>query len=129
MEFNLTYQKYVYNDNVYDGGIYVKKKRKNKAKEKQTKDKAKKQSPKNSFIRNIPIGFKYLSVFLISIILFIAATVVVYFQLSTAKNNVTDSIEKNQITNDMTQLALFIEQQDSIVANYMIVGSSRYEAE
>src|SRR5699024_5888169 len=46
-----------------------------------------------------------------------------------AKNNVTDSIEKNQITNDMTQLALFIEQQDSIVANYMIVGSSRYEAE
>lgn len=93
---------------------------------KKKKERKKKNTERNSFIRNIPIGYKYLSVFFISVILFLAATVIVYVQLTNAKNTVSDSLDKGQLTNDMAQLALHIEQLDSIVANYMVVGSSRY---
>ena len=89
-------------------------------------ERAQNKKAKRTFIRNIPIGIKYLSVFLVSVALFIIATVVVYNQLSIAKLDVEDSITKNELANTMTELALLVEQQDSLISNYMIVGSSRY---
>ncbi|HLS67297.1 MAG TPA: methyl-accepting chemotaxis protein [Pseudogracilibacillus sp.] len=89
-------------------------------------ERAQNKKAKRTFIRNIPIGIKYLSVFLVSVALFIIATVVVYNQLSIAKSHVEDSITKNELANTMTELALLVEQQDSLISNYMIVGSSRY---
>jgi len=88
--------------------------------------KKKPKSNKPSVFRNMPIGYKYLSVFLISIALFIVATAVVFFQLDTAKQDVENIIQKSELTNDMAQLALYIEQQDSLISNYVIVGSVRY---
>src|SRR5699024_3109904 len=88
--------------------------------------KKKPKSNKPSVFRNMPIGYKYLSVFLISIALFIVATAVVFFQLDTAKQDVENIIQKSELANDMAQLALYIEQQDSLISNYVIVGSVRY---
>lgn len=85
-----------------------------------------KPSSKASFFRNISIGSKYLSVFSVSILLFIIATVAVFLQLKNAEENVSGIIHKSQLANDMAQLALYVEQQDSLISNYIIVGNNRY---
>src|SRR5690625_2409947 len=82
-----------------------------------------------TFTRNFSIGTKYLSVFFFSILLFIVATVVVFFQLNTAKDNVHEIIQKSQLANDMAQLALHVERQDSIISEYVIVGGNKYVEE
>lgn len=102
----------------------------NKRKSASNKQKAqqrgiKKLSIKNkfTFFRNISIGTKYLSIFSISVILFVVATGLVYFQLNKAKENVNDIVEKNQMTNDMAQIALLVEQQNAIISDYIIVDN------
>lgn len=76
--------------------------------------------------RNVSIGLKYLLAFSIAIALFIAATVVVFFQLTIAKDNLKESIEMGKLTNDLGNLALFLEQKDTIVSDYILVSSSFY---
>lgn len=95
-------------------------------KKKKTTKQNKSRKPKLTFFRNISIGSKYLSVFSISIILFAIATTVVFFQLSIAKNNVNDIIEKSELADGMAQVALLVEQQDSVISDYIIVGSNQY---
>lgn len=77
-------------------------------------------------LRNIKIGYKYLIAFLISILLFVGATTVVFLQLSNAKTNVSDISEKSQLAIDLGKLALLIEEKDALVANYIIVNSLAY---
>ena len=85
-----------------------------------------KKSSKAPFFRNISIGWKYLSAFSISILLFIIATVAVFLLFKNAEENVEEIIDKSQLANDMAQLALYVEQQDSLISNYIIVGNNRY---
>src|SRR5690625_1120585 len=73
--------------------------------------------------RHLKIGGKYLLAFLISIILFITATTVVFIQLTDAKSNVSDIQNKSQLAIDLGELSLLIEQKDSLAANYIIVNS------
>ena len=79
-----------------------------------------------NFIRNFSIGTKYLGVLSLSIFLFLIATVVVYYQLTIAKNNVDDIIDKSQLANDIAQLALYVEQQNSLISDYIIIGNTTY---
>ncbi len=88
--------------------------------------KNRKKPSKASFFTNISIGSKYLSVFIISVLLFIIATIVVLFQLTAAKDNVDNIIHKSKLANDVAQLALYVEQQNSLISNYIIVGNNRY---
>lgn len=76
-----------------------------------------------TFFRNISIGSKYLSIFAISVLLFVIATGLVYFQLNKVKHDVNEIAEKNQITNDMAQIALYVEQQNAIISEYIIVDN------
>lgn len=76
-----------------------------------------------TFFRNISIGSKYLSIFAISVLLFVIATGLVYFQLNKVKHDVNEIAEKNQITNDMAQIALHVEQQNAIISEYIIVDN------
>lgn len=78
------------------------------------------------FFNNIPIGMKYLIMFLFSVILFIGATVIVYMQLSTAKEDVQSIIVHSDISGSMTDLALLIEQQDSSISAYSLAGNDRH---
>ena len=77
-------------------------------------------------MRNFSIGTKYLGVLSISIVLFLVATVFVFYQLTIAKNNVDDIIDKSQLANDIAQLALYVEQQNSLISDYIIIGNSTY---
>lgn len=78
------------------------------------------------FTRNYSIGAKYLFALSISIILFLLATAITFYQFTTAKNDVDDIIDKSQLANDLAQLALYVEQQDSLISNYIIIGNPQY---
>lgn len=106
------------------------KRKKTNAAHHQSQRKEKKKSTHKSmkkrivtFFRNISIGSKYLSIFAISVLLFVIATGLVYFQLNKVKHDVNEIAEKNQITNDMAQIALHVEQQNAIISEYIIVDN------
>ena len=80
-------------------------------------------------LRNSKIGYKFLTAFFISVLLFAVATTVVFLQLSSAKTNVSDINKKSQLTIDLGKLALLIEEKDALVANYIIVNSDSYVEE
>lgn len=99
---------------------------------KQKQDKKKKQETKkrnNSFNlfnwENIRIGYKYLISFSVVIALFLVATIIVYIQLDTVKKDVNTIIDQNELSNDLAQIALYIEQKDSYVSSYILISSSR----
>ena len=111
----------------YNGGMTMKSKLKNFFNIFRFKKRAnRKKSSKAPFFRNISIGWKYLSAFSISILLFIIATVAVFLLFKNAEENVEEIIDKSQLANDMAQLALYVEQQDALISNYIIVGNNRY---
>ena len=103
---------------------------------KKEKDKVKKTSKINKknteaglhfhFFNNIPIGMKYVTVFLFSVVLFIAATFIVYIKLSTAKNDVDSIVTNSDITSTLTEMTILIEQQHSAITSYAIVGNDQY---
>lgn len=102
-------------------------------KEKDTVKKASKINKKNTeaglhfhFFNNIPIGMKYVTVFLFSVVLFIAATFIVYIKLSTAKNDVDSIVTNSDITSTLTEMTILIEQQHSAITSYAIVGNDQY---
>jgi len=76
--------------------------------------------------RNVKIGYKFLMAFFISVLLFGAATTVVFIQLTDVKKNVNDINEKSQLAIDLGKIALLIEQKDSLVANYLILNNQSY---
>lgn len=81
---------------------------------------------KRGFLRNVSIGHKFLLIFSISIVLFSVATVVMYVQLSKANDDVVYTIDKSELADDLTQLALLVERQDSAISSYYIVDSKRH---
>ena len=78
------------------------------------------------FFNNISIGMKYVTVFLFSVVLFIGATLLVYIQLSTAKDDVESIVSNSEITSTMTEMTLLIEKQHSAITSYAIVGNKQY---
>lgn len=78
------------------------------------------------FFNNIPIGMKYLIMFLFSVLLFIGATLIVYTQLSAAKEDVQSIIVHSDTASSMTDLALLIERQDSSISAYSLAGNNRH---
>lgn len=84
------------------------------------------QTSKLNFFRNITIGGKYLSIFSISVILFVIATIIVYSQLTKAEDNVANIIDKSELSDSIAQLALLVEQKDSLISHYVIGESKQY---
>lgn len=91
--------------------------------------KAKKQTNKLHFNRNIKIGGKYLFAFSISTLLFVCATVLVFLQLSTSKEDVNHIIEQNQVKSDLVQMALYIEQQGGLISDFILINNIKYVSE
>lgn len=99
--------------------------------EKRTKKNHSKHKNKSAFMKvkvlnNVPIGMKYLIIFLFSVILFFAATLIVYMQLSVAKKDVDLIITHSEIANSMTGMALIVEQQHSAINSYAMTGNERH---
>jgi len=79
-----------------------------------------KRQKRGFFLNNISIGSKYLSVFTLSVILFIIAIIVVYIQFNKVSDNLADIMEKNELANDVSHVSLLIEQQNSKISDYII---------
>jgi len=80
----------------------------------------------HTFFGNLSIGMKYTAVFLFSVVLFIIATLTVYFQLSLAKNDVDAIITNSELMSTMTDMTLLIEQQHSAITSYAIMHRDEY---
>ncbi|MGM8365437.1 methyl-accepting chemotaxis protein [Virgibacillus sp. W0181] len=76
--------------------------------------------------KNITIGRKYLLSFLITAFLFLAAGVVVFFQLSVAEEDIAFIDEKSTQTIDMAQVALLIQTKDAEVANFLLTEDKQH---
>lgn len=76
--------------------------------------------------RNVKIGFKFFIAFFISILLFGIATTIVFIQLTNVKDDVNDISEKSQLAINLGKVALYLEQKDALVANYVIVNSRTF---
>lgn len=115
----------------------VERKRKKFFKRNNSKKNKKQQKQKKSvnnkrnlhFFRNLSIGVKYLIVFCLSIALFLLATVVVYVQLSKAESDVDDIISRSELSDNLSNLALLVEQQDTLISQYITTGNEVYIGE
>lgn len=97
------------------------KKSKKRKRKKQLKAKQRLLS-KLLFTRNLRISTKYLFAFSISILLFVSATVIVYLQLTTAKDDMEHIIQRNEVKSDLVQLALILEQQGAVISEYILIN-------
>src|SRR5699024_8447292 len=60
------------------------------------------------------------------VILFVIATIIVYSQLTKAEDNVANIIDKSELSDSIAQLALLVEQKDSLISHYVIGESKQY---
>ncbi len=72
-----------------------------------------------SKMRHIKIGSKFLLAFMLSIVLFFGATIVVFLQLTEVKSDVNKVRETSQLSADLADIALLLEQKDVIIFNYI----------
>lgn len=79
--------------------------------------------------RNVNIGNKYIISFTLAALLFIMASAIVLYQLSTVEKN-TDQFERDsQLTFDMTQMSLLAQLKDVQMADYIITKNTSYITE
>lgn len=76
--------------------------------------------------QNISIGKKYLVSFSLAAILFLVAGTIVYFQLSRAESDIQLIEEESIRSNEIAQLALFIQTKDVQIADYIINQDQKY---
>lgn len=81
------------------------------------------------FTRDLPMSRKYLFAFFVSTLLFVSATFIVFLQLTAAKGHVKHIIEESQTKSDLVQMALYIEQQGSLVSDYILINNAKYISE
>src|SRR5699024_11894247 len=53
-------------------------------------------------------------------------TIIVYSQLTKAEDNVANIIDKSELSDSIAQLALLVEQKDSLISHYVIGESKQY---
>ncbi|GAB3790933.1 methyl-accepting chemotaxis protein [Virgibacillus kimchii] len=88
--------------------------------------KQKKQRDKKFNWKNVRIGKKYVSVYIVTALLFIAATVVVYFQLSEVREDIATIEEQSQRVNDMAEMAEILQAKDVQTADYLLTGNTAF---
>lgn len=84
---------------------------------------------RSKLLHNVPIGLKYLSLFLISVVLFLGATMIVYLQLSSVKKDVLTIIDNSEMTNSLTELSMLIEKRQSTITSYAVSKNEQHIAE
>lgn len=98
-----------------------------KPKVKQKKEKTIKQKNKSPINwKNVKIGQKYVAIFLITAALFIAATTIVYVQLTKGQKNMDQISEQSIRVNEMTQLSSLIQGKDVQIADYLLSEDYKY---
>src|SRR5690625_3409489 len=103
-------------------GIHMKKNKTKKIKN----PKQKKQRDKRFNWKNVKIGKKYVSVYIFTAILFIAATTVVYLQLNEVQQDIATIEEQSQRVNDMAEMAEIMQAKDVQTADYLLTGNPAF---
>lgn len=102
------------------GDVHMKKKKAKKSKKTNVK--------RNPFIkwRDVKIGKKYLVSFVLSAILFIAAGVIVYTQLSSTEIGINHMEDKSKQATNMAKAASLIQTKDSQVSSYLLTNDDKH---
>ncbi|WP_240452170.1 methyl-accepting chemotaxis protein [Virgibacillus sp. YIM 98842] len=98
-----------------------------KNKTRKIKDSKPKKQHGNRFNwKNVKLGKKYVSVYLLTAILFIAATVVVYFQLNGVQQDIAAIEEQSQRVNDMAEMAEIMQAKDVQTADFLLTENPAF---
>ncbi|WP_430788851.1 methyl-accepting chemotaxis protein [Virgibacillus flavescens] len=101
--------------------------KKRKAKEKILKTKKSKPSIKRSFgWKNVKIAQKYLSVYILTAVLFIVAGVIVYLQLEKGQQDVQAIERRSERVNAMMEFSSVMQLKDIQIADFIITEDKKY---
>ncbi|MCG3419280.1 methyl-accepting chemotaxis protein [Oceanobacillus sp. GSFE11] len=77
--------------------------------------------------RNVSIGRKYITVFFLTLLLFVASACVVFFLLTKGQEDITEIKESSSRVNDMADMAYLIQAKDVQIADYLLTESDKYK--
>ncbi len=93
---------------------------------KKKKSKVKKKQQFSFKQRNLRIGIKYTAAFLITVLIFAFAGLLVYIQLNSADQNAQELKEYSSHVNDISQLASTIQAKDVQIADFLLTENNTY---
>jgi len=76
--------------------------------------------------KNVNLGKKYISVYIFTAILFIAATTVVYYQLNDVQQDISAIEDQSQRVNDMAAMAEIMQAKDVQTADYLLTENPAF---
>ncbi len=90
------------------------------------KNNLKKKGTKFS-VQNLKIGYKFGAALLIVNILFVIATLIIFFQLNIGKNDIAEIHSQSERVRNMSRLATAIQTRDIDIADYINSGDKAFE--
>ncbi|WP_106495042.1 methyl-accepting chemotaxis protein [Lentibacillus sp. Marseille-P4043] len=90
------------------------------------KPKSNKKTEKVRNWHNMKIGKKYVTVFMLTAILFLIAGGIVYLQLYKGQQDIDAVDRRSARTNDMSKMAELIQAKDVQIADFIITGNEKY---
>jgi len=93
-----------------------------KKKKKQQKERKKKRI----HFKNIPIGRKYIFIFVITVLLFTGSATNVYNQMQQSKQDLEIISENSNRVNMMTEMSSIVQTKDVQIADYLLTGKTNY---
>jgi len=76
--------------------------------------------------RNLSIGKKYVSIFILTVLLFLAAGGLANWQIKSTESELKNVDDHSQRVNDMAELASIIQLKDVQVADFLLTHSNKY---
>ena len=76
--------------------------------------------------QNLSIGKKYFSIFILTVLLFLAAGGLANWQIKSTENELKNVDDHSQRVNDMAELASIIQLKDVQVADFLLTHSNKY---
>lgn len=76
--------------------------------------------------RHMPIGQKYVMVFILSVVLFMTAGSIVWQQFDRTKASIDDYIEQTDAVQNLNQLSIIMHNKDLQLADYIITKKNRH---
>src|SRR5699024_6181668 len=103
-----------------------KKKPPRKAKAKQPRSKKKVKRTFRISWKNLKISRKYITIYILSALLFAVAGGLVYLQLHEGQKNIKALDKHNEQVNHMSQMTSIVQLKDVQIADYLLTGKEKY---
>src|SRR5690625_5570200 len=76
--------------------------------------------------RSRTISQKYLIIFILTAVLFIAAGSLVYLQFERTQESMDEYVDQIEVTDQLNELSLYIQNKDLQIADYIITRNTRF---